>query len=118
MKKLFWQTFLFLVVIASGIAIGLYYGWVINPATPQSTSISALRIDYQTDFALMTAELYHAQPDLTLAMGLLNHLQNPPSISMMNEFIAYAEANNYAHDDILLLQNLASSLLIEAPCLE
>ena len=106
---------MFLIALAGGTAIGLTYGWVINPVLPQDTEISSLRIDFKTDFALMTAELYHAQPDPTQAMRLLNHLQRLPSPSMMNDFIAYAEANQYAQVDITLMQNLASSLQFEAP---
>ena len=43
---------LFLLVIILGLALGLVYGWVINPVSFQDTTLNNLRIDYKTDYTL------------------------------------------------------------------
>ena len=53
-----WLPPLILAII--GIALGLLYGWVIEPVKFVDTTPASLRADYQTDYVLMVAEAYRS----------------------------------------------------------
>ena len=91
---------LFGIMILVGIALGVVYGWIINPVQYTQTGLHTLRIDYKTDFALMVAELYQVEGDLVGALARLSYLgEGSPAESMQKAF-AYAQENNYAPADL------------------
>ena len=51
----------------AGIALGLAYGWILDPLRLSDTTPASLRADYRTDYVLMVAEAYHAQQDSEVA---------------------------------------------------
>jgi len=101
---------LFGVAILVGIAAGIGYGWAINPVQSSDAGLHALRLDYKTDFVLMTAELYHTKGDLALALTQLTSLSDTSPLVLVNEIISNAEAMNYAPGDMQIMWELASAI--------
>lgn len=110
MNRRVWRFVFFGLAILAGFAAGLGYGWVINPVRYASTSPETLRQDYQTDFILMTAELYHADGDLPLALARLDFLGDGPPLALLNAAIDFAHTHQYAPADLQLLQVLAGDI--------
>ena len=73
-----------LIACLLGAAAGIFYGWVINPVKFVDTTPASLRADYRTDYVLMVAEAYHANPDEALARQRLAILgtESAASISL------------------------------------
>ena len=110
MKRRVWRFVLFTVAILVGFAAGLGYGWAINPVRYTAASPDSLRMDYQTDFVLMTAELYQANGDLALALARLDFLGKKPLTILMDQTITYAEAHLYAVNDLQLMRDMAGDI--------
>lgn len=106
----------FFLSIGLGIALGLLYGWVISPVEYIDTSPDSLRIDYRTDYILMVAEIYQSEQDPALAARRLARLGSVlPAHEIVAQSLVFAQSNQYAQSDILLLQNLAVALQIHDP---
>jgi len=114
LSKRSWRFVFFTLAILAGFAVGLIYGWLINPIPTERittqyrpTSLDTLQIDYRTDFVLMIAELYHAEGDLPLALARLDALGETPPYLILTESITYADSLRYADDDLQLMRVLA-----------
>ena len=100
----------FLIAILVGIAGGLFYGWVINPTEYVDTTPDTLRIDYQTDYVLMVAEIYQVEQDPGLAAQRLAQL-GPASLSdLVIKAILFAEQIGYSDKDLALMRSLSIAL--------
>ena len=108
----------FLIIIAIGIAIGLVYGWIINPVEYVETAPDSLRLDYKTDYVLMVAEAYQVEQNLDLAVRRLAVLGNTPAQDLVIEAIAYAAQIQYDPADLVLMQALVDGLKTWYPGLE
>ena len=62
-KRFVW----FMLSILAGAAVGLLYGWMVNPVRYVNTTPENLRSDFQADYVLMVAEIYSSEKDATLA---------------------------------------------------
>jgi hypothetical protein len=102
----------FLIVIAIGIAAGLYYGWVVDPVEFVDATPDMLRVDYKTDYVLMVSESFHADQDLELAISRLADLGSGAPEDLVQEAINSGKANNYAQQDLDLMQELADALSV------
>lgn len=102
--RLFW----FLVTIAIGSLIGIYFGWVSTPLKIEDTSLSDLRSDYHTDYILMVAESYETTSNLTLATYQLAYLGGEEPLRYVQQAIISAEALGFSARDIETLAVLAS----------
>ena len=100
----------FFAAILAGFAIGVLYGWVINPVVYRNTGMDTLRIDYQTDYVLMVAELYQSEGDVALALARLAYLEADSPLALVTASIDHAEENNYAPEDLQLMWELASGI--------
>jgi hypothetical protein len=62
-----------------GIALGLFYTWVISPVEYTDTGPDSLRADYKNDYVIMIARTYLADGDLDSARSRLAplNLSNP-----------------------------------------
>ena len=101
-----------------GLTAGMGYGWMINPADTTSAEPETLRIDFKTDYVLMTAELYNAEQDPLMALARLRFFIDTPSLQLLNATIAYAETHYYAEDDIQSMRNLAAAVQQILPTVE
>lgn len=106
------RWFRFILVILVGIALGVLYGWVINPVEFVDTSPDMLRIDYQTDIALMAAEAYSLDGDLELAARRLALEPGVEPREMLARAIAFGERPDvgYHEDDLKIMQALYEDL--------
>jgi hypothetical protein len=111
-----WIRFLFAILV--GIALGLLYGWVVNPVEYVDTTPDTLRIDYKTDYVLMVAEAHHGVEDLGLAIRRLALLGDVSPEELVRQAISFAEKAGYSDDDINLMRALAEDLQVYNPLLE
>jgi hypothetical protein len=104
------RWFTTLIALALGIALGLIYGWVINPVQYTDVTPDALRIDYRTDYVLMVAEAYRAEQDPALAAQRLAVLGSKPPAVITSEAEDFARQAGYPSDDLTLIQELSVAL--------
>jgi len=109
---------LFLIVVLLGGALGLVYGWVVNPVEYVDTTPDSLREDYKADYVLMVAESYHANGDVALAARRLALLGGPNLTETVSEAMVFGGQAGYAENDLALLAQLASDLQTWDPILE
>jgi hypothetical protein len=100
----------FLIAIAIGAGLSLFYGWVLNPVDYVDTSPDTLRIDYKTDYILMVAESYSGDGDLQLATRRMASLGDDLPAEMILEAIKFAERAGYADADLQTLRMLQEAL--------
>lgn len=108
----------FIIVVALGAAVGLFYGWVVNPVEYADISPQSLRADYKADFVLMVAESYQVDHDLGLAVRRLALLGSSAPTDIVTDASNYALKHDYAAQDITLIQSLGDALLTWNPNLE
>lgn len=113
MVRWFW----FIVAVLFGAALGLIYGWLINPVEFVDTTPSTLRVDYRSDYVLMVAEAYRAEGDLETAVRRLAVLGDKPPEEIVREAMIFAAQAPYADSDQALLSQLASALQTRSPSL-
>lgn len=101
----------FLIAIFAGIAAGLYFGWVLSPPKPGESALAELRPDYRTDYALMVAEAFQSDGDVTLAMARLSFLGAETPARLAQEAILSARELNYSNDDVDMMAKLSQALL-------
>ena len=99
----------FLIAIAVGMGIGLYYGWVVSPVAYVDTAPNTLRADYKADYVLMVAEAYQADGDLESARRALALLGSDP-VAAVQKAVAFGTAHGYASQDLYALQQLLTAL--------
>lgn len=100
----------FFIVIAIGIAAGLYYGWVLNPVKYVDTAPDSLRMDYKTDYVLMVAEAYRTENNLSLAARRLALLGTEAPDTIIAQAIEFASQIGYNNQDLSLMRTLADDL--------
>jgi hypothetical protein len=109
---------LFFIVIAVGAAVGMLYGWVINPVKYVDTAPDSLRMDYKTDYVLMVAEAYRLENNLNLAARRLALLGTDTPEETVSKALEFARQIGYNEADIALIQSLAEGLKTWNPSLE
>jgi hypothetical protein len=105
----------FLVSLILGLGLGLYYGWVVSPVEYIDTAPNTLRIDYQTDYSLMVAEVFQKDQDIDLASQRISALGNRPPAEIAAQALTFAQQNGYSPADVSLLQNLLLALQVAQP---
>lgn len=108
----------FLIAIAIGAALGLFYGWAVSPVEYVDTSPASLRIDYKSDYVLMVAESYQLEEDLDLAVRRLALLGSDPPAETVRQALLFAERQGYTDADIALMRRLLRDLETWNPLLE
>jgi len=109
------RWFRFLLVTLIGIAVGLLYGWVINPVEYIDTTPDTLRVDYKTDYVLMVAEVYASEQDTSLAVRRLAQLGDDPTTEMIRRAILFAEEHGYSDIDLRLMHLLSDAVSLYQP---
>jgi len=104
--------------IALGLLCGLLIGWLVLPLEYVDTDPSSLRIDFRTDYVLMTAAAYAGEGDIEWAQVRLAALGPQLPSEIVAEAIAYAEENAFGQSDLQLLHQLAVGLRAVAPSAE
>ena len=99
-----------LIALLAGIGIGLTYGWVINPVDFFDLTPDTLRLDYKTDYVLMVAETYHADPDPGLAARRLAIFGSQSPSAIAAQGLEYARTNGFSDSDTALIQELVTAM--------
>ena len=103
---------LFLFVIVIGVALGLVYGWVLNPPPYANLKLNTLRPDYQADYVLMTAEVYRKDNNLAQAVRRLALLSDQTPASVVGQALLTARDLQYARADLETIAYLAQALQV------
>jgi hypothetical protein len=107
-----------LIGLGIGLALGMIYGWVINPVEYVDTTPGSLREDYRTDYILMVAEAYQGDGDLDLARVRLAALGPETPVELMVEAIEYGVAHGFPRGALETLNRLAVALRAVSPTAE
>jgi hypothetical protein len=102
----------FIIAILIGIALGLLFGWVINPIEYTQTAPNTLRVDYKTDYVLMISEAFHTDGDMALAVHRLAVLGDKSPEGRALQAIIFAEQAGYTDADLDMMRNLSDELQI------
>ena len=103
------------IAVIVGIALGLIYGWVIEPIQYTDITPNLLSQDYRADYVLMVAEAHQTDPDAESAARRLAILGSESPAQMVASTLEYADRNNFTQDEILLLQGLLTAMQTYQP---
>jgi len=104
------RWFGFLLAMAVGAAGGLFYGWVIDPVKYIDTTPDALRIDYRSDYVLMTAEVFQVEENLPDAIRRLALLDDASPVQIVSQALEFAEQHGYSPEDLAAMRFLYQAL--------
>lgn len=96
--------------LALGVAIGLYYAWVLNPVEYVDTSPSSLRTSYQEEYLTMIADAYDATGDLQRARARLSLFDLPDPPEVLGALAQRQLAEDGTQDEARALARLAADL--------
>ena len=96
--------------IVIGLALGLYYGWIVSPLQYTDTGPASLKADYRADYVLMVAETYASRQDAALAARQLAIFGSRPPADLASDALATAADLKYSPDDLAKLQTLMLAL--------
>lgn len=105
----------FIISILIGLALGLYYTWVVNPVQVVDTTPATLRQDYKTDYVLMVAEVYQVQLDVSQAGRSLALLGGENPAEVVRQALQYAVGADYDASEQELLIDLLQGIQQNAP---
>ena len=98
-----------------GIALGLLYGWIIDPVKFVDTPPTSLRADYRADSVLMVAESYNATKDSDFAQRQLAILGTDAPAVICARAIQTARQIGYSPEDQALMQDLMLAMQAARP---
>lgn len=105
-----------LIIAASiGIALGLIYGWIIDPIEYTDITPNILRADYRADYVLMVAEAHQSEQNPETAARRLAILGSESPAEMVAFTLDYANKNNFSENEIVILQGLLSAMQTYQP---
>ena len=104
-----------LILAIAGIALGLLYGWVLNPVKFVDTTPASLRADYQTDYVLMVAEAYHSDQNSELAARRLAIFGGQTPAAISQTALQNARQFGYSQNDLTLIQELTRAMQAAQP---
>lgn len=100
----------FLIAGALGLAMGLAYGWVIDPVEFIDTTPDTLRADYRADYVLMVAEAFRVEQDPELAARRLAVIGSQPPGDIAGEGMDLARQLGFNAADLDLMQSLTTAM--------
>jgi outer membrane PBP1 activator LpoA protein len=104
------RTFFFLAAILLGGLIGIGYGWWLRPLMYSQADLSNLRVDYRTDFVLMTAEIFHQENNLAEARLCLQQIDSGSPEQTVQKAVISGGQLGYGQADLQLLADLLQAL--------
>ena len=96
--------------ILAGAAVGLLYGWMVNPVRYVNTTPENLRSDFQADYVLMVAEIYSSEKDATLAARRLLVLGDTQPLRSVQQAIITGQGLGYSQQDLAQLGRLSQAI--------
>lgn len=104
-----------IIATATGVVLGLIYGWAIDPIEYTDVTLNILRADYRADYVLMVAEAYQSEPNSDTAARRLAILSSEPPARIVSITLEYARINGFTQTEITLLQGLLSAMQTYQP---
>lgn len=101
--------------ILAGLALGMIYGWIIDPVDYVDATPDILRADYRTDYVLMVAEAYQFDPNSEQAARRLAMLGSDPPAKIVNAALEYAQSQGFTAEEMARLQDLFSAMQLYRP---
>lgn len=98
-----------------GIALGLIYGWVIDPVEYVDVTPNILRADFRADYVMMIAEAHQSGQGSEASAKRLAMLGSESPAQIVTSTLEYAKRNNYTQNEILLLQELLTAMQTYQP---
>lgn len=98
-----------------GAAVGLIYGWLIQPVEYVDTAPAALREDYKADYVLMVAEAYTQERDMDLALRRIAALGPQPPLQIVRQVLAFAMEHDFQPADVQRLNRLGVDMESQTP---
>ncbi len=96
--------------LLTGIALGLAYGWFVDPVDYFDLTPDTLRKDYKADYVLMVAEAYKSDQDPGLAARRLAIFGSQSPSSIAANSLDYARSSGFPDADIVLMQELVTAM--------
>jgi hypothetical protein len=110
-KKRTWITIsLAIVGLAAGTALGLWYGWEIDPVAYTDTDIAYLHPLYKDEYILMVGKAYALDDDLDTARARMALLALPDPATTVADMAEQAIAQNAPPPKIRVLARLAGAM--------
>lgn len=103
------------IALATGIVIGLAYGWLIDPVEYTDVPPGILREDYRVDYVLMVAEAYQNDFDSETAARRLAILGSESPAFITASALEYANRNGFTETETRALQNLLTAMQTYQP---
>ena len=69
-----------------------------------------LRVDYETDLVLMTAEFFQGEPDTLLALDQLAKISPVDPLTLVGNSLSYASQIGYPQTDLQLIEHLLTNI--------
>ncbi|MBX3003235.1 MAG: hypothetical protein KF828_04700 [Anaerolineales bacterium] len=101
--------------ILLGLIASLYLGWQLRPLSAADAAPRLLREDFAADYALMAAEAYAADGNLSRATHHLEFLNAENPLLPLIAALEFGQEHGYAQSDLNLLASLASELRSQRP---
>lgn len=98
-----------------GIALGLIYGWVIDPIEYVDVTPNILREDYRVDYVLMVAEAYQNEFNPETAARRLAILGSESPAAITTSALEYANRNDFSQSEIQALGSLLTAMQTYQP---
>ncbi len=100
----------FILAIILGLAAGLIYGWILEPADAANTSLDSLRGDYKADYVLMVAENYAAKGDAVEAIYQLKSIDSSDPLGAVQDGLTTAQNLGYSNSELQMITELEKAL--------
>ncbi len=107
--------FKIIIAMIIGIALGLVYGWVIDPIEYTDITPSILREDYRADYVLMVAEAHQSEQDSEISARRLAILGSESPEQIVASTLEFAIKNNFTQNETYLLQGLLTAMQTYQP---
>ena len=106
-----WITILLAIVgLASGTALGLWYGWMVDPVEWTDTDMAHLHPSYRDEFILMVGNAYALDGDLGMARARIALLALPDPANAVADLAEQHIAKSVPPPQIRVLAQLASAM--------